>query len=84
MALKTRVRCNHSSMRSAYKTSHIRRIIYGDCVMTDFSLASIAVVEKVREAGDHSLGSILLFSGVGLLATLALMTLGIDIGAGWV
>lgn len=52
--------------------------------MTDFSLASIAVVEKVREAGDHSLGSILLFSGVGLLATLALMTLGIDIGAGWV
>ncbi len=45
------------------------------------SLASIAVVEKVREAGDHSLGSILLLSGAGLLATRAL---GIDLGAGWI
>ena len=52
--------------------------------MTDFSFASIAVVDKTREAGDHSLGSILVFSGAGLLATLALMTVGMDLGAGWI
>ena len=52
--------------------------------MTDFSLTSIAVVGKAREAGDQSLGSILLFSGAGLFATLALMTVGMDLGAGWI
>jgi len=40
--------------------------------------------ESPREAGDHSLVSIVIFSGAGLLATLALMTLGIDLGAGWI
>ena len=52
--------------------------------MTDFSLASITSIESPREAGDHSLVSIVIFSGAGLLATLALMTLGIDLGAGWI
>jgi hypothetical protein len=53
-------------------------------VITDFSLATIVSVQPARKGSDHSLGSILLFSGVGLLATLALMTVGIDLGAGWI
>ena len=52
--------------------------------MTDFSLVSVVSVEQAREAGDHSLGSIILFCGVGLLATFALMIVGIDLGAAWI
>lgn len=52
--------------------------------MTDFSLATIVSVEKATEASDQSLGSILLFSGAGLLVTFALMIVGIDLGAGWI
>jgi hypothetical protein len=52
--------------------------------MTDFSLTTTVPVEKVSEATDQSLGSILLFSGAGLLVTFALMIVGIDLGAGWI
>jgi len=52
--------------------------------MTDFSIASIATTESVEEAGDHSFNTIVLFCCAGLLASLFLITFGIDLGAGWI
>jgi hypothetical protein len=52
--------------------------------MTDFSIASIAATEPVEEANDSSFKTIALLCGAGLLVSLCLMTLGIDLAAGWV
>ena len=52
--------------------------------MTHFLLTAIFPIEKTDEAGDNSLRSLLLFSGMGLLTTYSLMTLGIELGSSWV
>lgn len=52
--------------------------------MTDLSIASIARVETVEEAGDHSFKTIALFACIGLMASLCLMTFGVDLGAAWI
>jgi hypothetical protein len=51
--------------------------------MTDFSI--IASVDSIEETTPESpLGSIVLFSCVGLIASLCLMIFGVDLGAGWI
>ncbi len=52
--------------------------------MTDFSIASIAGAESTEGAEDGSFKTIVLLGCAGLVASLCLMTLGIDISAGWV
>lgn len=52
--------------------------------MTDFSIASIAATESVEETNDHSFATIVLLCCAGLLASLCLMTLGVDLSAGWI
>ncbi len=51
--------------------------------MTDFSIASFAPAESV-EADDSSLKTIVLFCCAGLLASLCLTTMGIDVSVGWI
>jgi hypothetical protein len=51
--------------------------------MTAVSIVSISSVAETR-ADDDSFKTILLFCCVGLIASLGLMTLGIDLGASWV
>ena len=62
--------------------AHIQKVLMG-CDMTQFLLAAIASVETADEAGRSSLGSLFFLSGLRLLASFALMTLGIDLGADW-
>jgi hypothetical protein len=50
-------------------------------VVTDFSLASIAS-ESVEDADNQSFKTIVLFCGAGLIVSLCLMTLGVDLSAG--
>ena len=52
--------------------------------MTDFTLGTVVSIGSVREAEDHLLKSVVLFSSVGLVASLCLMALGIDLSAGWI
>jgi hypothetical protein len=52
--------------------------------MTDFSIATIATTESVEEVHNDSFSTIVLFCCTGLLASLCLMTFGIDLGAGWI
>ena len=59
-------------------------IFQGVVVMTDFSIASIAATESVEETNDHSFATIVLLCCAGLLASLCLMTLGVDLSAGWI
>ena len=47
--------------------------------MTDFSIASLAPAISIEEANDSSFKTIVIFSCVGLLASVCLMTFGIDI-----
>jgi hypothetical protein len=51
--------------------------------MTPGSFVSMGLIHETR-ADDHSLKTIVLFCCVGLVASLCLMTLGIDLSAGWV
>jgi hypothetical protein len=51
--------------------------------MTTVSIFSMGSVSETR-ADDHSPKTIALFSCVGLVASLCLMTFGIDLSAGWV
>ena len=51
--------------------------------MTAVSIVSISSVAETR-VDDDLFKTILLFCCVGLIASLGLMTLGIDLGAGWV
>jgi hypothetical protein len=66
---------------SGYDYRHIRRYFSGVVVVTDFSLASIAS-ESVEDADNQSFKTIVLFCGVGLIVSLCLMTLGVDLSAG--
>jgi hypothetical protein len=52
--------------------------------MTDFSIASIAAAESAEGTEDSSFKTIVLFCCVGLLASLCLMTFGVDLSAGWI
>jgi hypothetical protein len=52
--------------------------------MTDFSLGTVVSIGLVREAEDHPLKSVVLFSAVGLVVSLCLMALGVDLSAGWI
>ncbi len=52
--------------------------------MTDFSVATIATTESVEDIHDDSLKTIVLICCAGLLASLCLMTFGIDLGAAWI
>jgi hypothetical protein len=52
--------------------------------MTDFSIASIASTESVEKTNDHSFEMVVLLCCAGLLASLCLMTLGVDLSAGWI
>jgi hypothetical protein len=51
--------------------------------MTTVSITSIASVSEAR-SDDHPLKTIVLFCCVGLIASLCLITFGIDLSAGWV
>jgi len=51
--------------------------------MTTVSIVSMGSVPEMR-ADDHSPKTIVLFCCVGLIASLCLMTFGIDLSAGWV
>jgi hypothetical protein len=50
--------------------------------MTTISVVSMGSVTEAH-ADDHSLKTIALFCCVGLLASFCLMTLGVDLSAGW-
>jgi hypothetical protein len=50
--------------------------------MTTISIISIPSVTEAR-ADDYSLKTIALFCCVGLVASLGLMTFGMDLSAGW-
>jgi hypothetical protein len=52
--------------------------------MTDFSIGCIAWIDSIRETDDDSLKTTVLLSCVGLVASLCLMTFGIDLSAGWI
>ena len=52
--------------------------------MTNFSIATIATTDSVEDIHDGSLKTIVLVCCAGLLASLCLMTFGIDLGAGWI
>jgi hypothetical protein len=51
--------------------------------MTAVSIVSMGSVPETR-ADDHSPKPILLFCCVGLIASLCLITFGIDLSAGWI
>ncbi|MGO8909543.1 MAG: hypothetical protein ACLQDM_09510 [Bradyrhizobium sp.] len=53
--------------------------------MTIVSIVSFASMGSFAETrdDDHSLRTIVLFSCVGLMASLCLMAFGIDLSAGW-
>ena len=50
--------------------------------MTTLSMVSMRRVSEAQ-AGDHSPKTMALFSCIGLVASLCLMTLGVDLSAGW-
>jgi hypothetical protein len=52
--------------------------------MTDFSIAAIAATQSVEDVHDGSFKTIVLFCCAGLLASLCLMTFGIDLGSSWI
>jgi len=52
--------------------------------MTDFSIGSVILIGSIRETDNDSLKTIVLFTCVGLIASLCLMTFGIDLSAGWI
>jgi hypothetical protein len=52
--------------------------------MTDFSMDTVVSIASVRETEDQPLTAIVLFSCVGLVASLCLTMFGIDLGAGWI
>jgi hypothetical protein len=56
----------------------------GIVAMTDFSIGSVILIGSIRETDNDSLKTIVLFTCVGLIASLCLMTFGIDLSAGWI
>ena len=50
--------------------------------MTTLSMVSMRRVSEAQ-AAEHSLRAMVLFSCIGLVASLCLMTLGLDLSAGW-
>jgi hypothetical protein len=50
--------------------------------MTAISIVSMRSVAETQ-ANDHSPKTIVLFCCLGLVASLCLVTLGMDLGAGW-
>ncbi|MDE1936648.1 hypothetical protein [Bradyrhizobium sp.] len=51
--------------------------------MTNLSIASVVRIESVKDAGDYPF-KIALFCCIGLLASLCLTTMGVDLGAAWI
>ncbi|WP_298256364.1 hypothetical protein [Bradyrhizobium sp.] len=51
--------------------------------MTNLAIASVIRVESVKQAGERSAKTIALFTCFGLMASLCVMTLGVDLSAGW-
>ena len=51
--------------------------------MTAFSMVSMRSVDEPRAAHGHSPKTVVLFCCFGLVASLSLMTFGIDLSAGW-
>ncbi len=51
--------------------------------MTNFAIASVIRGESIVNAGEQSAKTIALFTCFGLMASLCVMTLGIDLSAGW-
>jgi hypothetical protein len=51
--------------------------------MTTISITSITSISETR-ADEHPLKTIVLFCCVGLIASLCLITFGIDLSTGWV
>jgi hypothetical protein len=51
--------------------------------MTDLAIASVIRVESVTKAGESSLKTVALFACIGLMTSLCLMTMGVDLSAGW-
>lgn len=51
--------------------------------MTDLSIASVIRSEAIAEIDDHSSKTVVLFSCIGLMASLCLTAFGVDLGAGW-
>jgi len=51
--------------------------------MTAFSMVSMRPVHEPRAAHGHSPKTVVLFCCFGLVASLSLMTFGIDLSAGW-
>ena len=49
--------------------------------MTVLSIASVVQIESVQEAGEYSFKKIALFGCIGLMASLCLMTFGVDLGS---
>jgi hypothetical protein len=62
-------------------TFPITKNIRGIAVMTDFAIASVA---SIVDSEESPFRTIVLFSCIGLVASLCMMSLGIDIGTGWV
>ena len=54
----------------------------GVAIMTNLSIASVARIDSVEVAGDQSF-KIALVCCIGLMASLCVVTFGIDIGAAW-
>jgi hypothetical protein len=52
--------------------------------MTDLSLPSTATIASAENGDDHSFKTILLFSCVGLFASVCLMVAGIDFSLDWI
>ena len=51
--------------------------------MTAFSMVSMRSVDEPRAAHGHSPKTVVLFCCIGLVASVSLMTFGIDLNAGW-
>jgi hypothetical protein len=52
--------------------------------MSDFSMETVVSIGSVRETEGHPLKTIVIFSCVGLIVSLGLMTFGVDLGADWI
>jgi hypothetical protein len=74
---------NHPSILYTYNPwpAHFRAEKMGS-IMTVISIGSAHAVSDAQ-TGDHSLKTIALLSCFGLVASLCLMTLGVDLGAAW-
>lgn len=51
--------------------------------MTDLAIASVVRADSAATAGEQSAKTIAFFTCMGLMASICVMTLGIDLSAGW-